>query len=369
MSKTLGVISRGVKLPIIKSYEPNLGEIIIKSLVDASNELNTPFKNKDIICITESIVARSEGNYIYVDDIAKDIDNKFGHGAEIILLYPIFSRNRFSLILKGIARSASKIHLFIDAEKDEVGNDIINPFTGINIREFYTEIIESENCECNIYVARTQMLKLWVHGISNMILCQCHITDDIIKKYTPGISEYKLYTLGDICSTNLNDGHGYNEDFGLLGSNKASEEVLKLFPRYEACQNICEYVRNTIYKEYGALVEVMVYGDGCFKDPVGGIWEFADPVVSPCFTNGLEGTPNEIKIKYVADNESSDTDFVKEKIKNKESDLKGNMLSQGTTPRRYCDLIGSLADLTSGSGDKGTPIVWISNYFDNYAND
>lgn len=363
---TLGVISRGIRLPIIKSGEKNLKEIIINSLIDARLECGQQFKDKDIICITESIVARSENNYVSVDDIAKDIDNKFGNNQEIILIYPIYSRNRFSLILKGIARSASKIHLFIDNGKDEVGNDLVNPFTGIDIKEFYKELIESENCECHIYHKFTDIMKLWTQGYTNTILCKCHVSKKDIEKFTP--KNYKLYTLSDICSTK-NNVTGYNEEYGVLGSNKATEETLKLFPRKETCKELCEYIKQYFVDYSNINLEVMVYGDGCFKDPVGEIWEFADPVVSPYYTKGLEGTPNEIKIKYIADNESSDDDFIKERIRNKENNLKGNMLSQGTTPRRYCDLVGSLADLTSGSGDKGTPVIWISNYFNNYTNE
>lgn len=363
----IGVISRGIKLPIIKANEEYLSNIIYKSLEDSSKELDTVFKDKDIICITESIVARSEGNYVSIDDIADDIDNKFGKNAEIILLYPIYSRNRFSMILKGIARSASKIHLFIQDGKDEVGNDLINPFTGIDIKKYYREVIESENCECNIYINDRMIIELWARDVNNMILCKCHVTQRDINMYSPQTIPHKLYTLSDICNK-PNDDHGYNEEYGLLGSNKATENTLKLFPRKETCKKLCKDIQERIFVQYGAHTEVMVYGDGCFKDPVGGIWEWADPVVSPYYTEGLEGTPNEIKIKYIADNESSDINFVKEKIKNKEANLKGNMLSQGTTPRRYCDLIGSLADLTSGSGDKGTPVIWISNYFNNYSN-
>ena len=366
--KGLGTISIGVRLPIVTYNQIGLGNMIFDSLVNASENSGIKIEDKDIICITESIVARSNKNYVSVDDIADDIRYKFGNNAEIILLYPIYSRNRFSMILKGIARAASKIHLFINNGKDEVGNDLVNPFTGIDIEKFYKEVIENENCECHIYKKELELKKLWMQGYTNMINCKCHPTYDEKVKYTPKEFRHKYYTLADICSTKT-DAHGYNEEYGVLGSNKATEESLKLFPTKESCVKLCNSLRSFIYNKYGVDVEVMVYGDGCFKDPVGGIWEWADPVVSPYYTPGLEGTPNELKIKYVADNESSDDDFIIERIKHKDKDLKGKMLSEGTTPRRYCDLIGSLADLTSGSGDKGTPVVWVKNYFKNYSED
>ena len=360
MSK-LGVISRGIRLPIIEAGESNLKKIIIDSLIDARCESGQSFQDKDIICITESIVARAENNYVSVNDIANDIILKFGRDAEVILLYPIYSRNRFSMILKGIARAASKIHLFINNGKDEVGNDLVNPFTGIDIEKFYKDLIEKEKCQCIIYKDFNKVFELFAQGYTNVINCMCHVNPKDSEKF----KNVNYYTLSNICST-ISDVHGYNVEYGVLGSNKATEETLKLFPRRDTCKELCEGIKKYFKKFHNIDLEVMVYGDGCFKDPVGGIWEWADPVVSPYYTKGLEGTPNEIKIKYIADNESSDSEFIKEKIKNKDKDLKGNMLSQGTTPRRYCDLVGSLADLTSGSGDKGTPVIWISNYFKNY---
>lgn len=361
MGKYIGTVSRGIKLPIIKNGEVDILDVIFETLKNASGEIDTPFKNNDVICITESIVARANDNYVSVDDIANDIRSKFGDNCELIILYPIYSRNRFSMILKGFARASSKIHIFINDGKDEVGNDIINPFTGIDIEKFYREVVESENCICEIHKNKDDLTNLFVNGNKNIIQCKCHPEDrDIF------IMNERQYTLADICSE-YSEEHGYNEEYGLLGSNKATEEKLKLFPNKSDCKLLCESLKKLIDFEYGIDVNVMVYGDGCFKDPVGGIWEFADPVVSPYYTEGLNGTPNEIKIKYIADNESNDLSYIKEKITNKDKNLKGNMLSQGTTPRRYTDLIGSLADLTSGSGDKGTPVVWISGYFDNYS--
>lgn len=361
MGRFIGTTSRGIRLPIIQSGEKNLDEIIIRCLDAASSECHTPFKDKDIICVTEALVARSEENYVTVDDIAEDIIEKFGENPVVSVLYPIYSRNRFSMILKGIARAAKVIYLLLDDDKDEVGNDKINPFTAVDIEKFYKEVIESENCEVVFEKQKSY---------ENIIYCRCHVGENdlcqVAKDFTAGGSDMPIYTLSDICSSPSSE-HGYNEMFGLLGSNKATEEKLKLFPRHDACKRICDSIQSYIKSKYNVTVEVMVYGDGCFKDPVGGIWEFADPVVSPYYTDGLKGTPNEIKIKYIADNEKATTEEMKEFIKQKDDNLVGNMLSQGTTPRRYCDLVGSLADLTSGSGDKGTPVIWISGYFDNYA--
>ena len=363
MSK-FGVIARGVKLPMIKKGE-NVSKIVVDSLEEAFKEDNIFFKEKDIIAITESIVARAYNNYISVDDIADDVRNKFGNNSEVLLLYPIYSRNRFSLILKGIARAASKIHLFINDGKDEVGNDIINPFTNIDIEKFYAELIASENCESIIYKDESELLNLQSKTCKNIIHCGCHVNQDIINHFN--LPDNTFYTLSDICNIKT-EKHGYNEQYGLLGSNKATEESLKLFPTFESCKEVCDYVQKTIKEHHGVNVEVMIYGDGCFKDPIGGIWEFADPVTTPYYTKGLEGTPNEIKIKYLIDNELSDINgeelekAVQEAIKNKPGNLVGNMASQGTTPRRYIDLIASLADLCSGSGDRGCPVVVIQNY-------
>ena len=362
----LGVISRGIRLPIIKAGEENLKQIIIDSLIDAKNEVGQEFRDKDIICITESIVARSENNYVSVNDIANNVKKLFGLSPEIVVAWPIYSRNRFSMILKGIARAASKIYLLLDTNSDEVGNDKLNPFTGINIEEFYEDLIKSENCEFEL----CKKLFDAADKCSNILLSRCH-PKDIEREYIKTVYQTKnknisLYELKDLCSIPSKK-FGYNTEYGLLGSNKATEETLKLFPRYDTCKELCEGIKEYFKESHNVDLEVMVYGDGCFKDPIGHIWEWADPVVSPYYTKGLEGAHNEIKIKYVADNESSDIEFVKEKIKSKNKNLKGKMISQGTTPRRYCDLVGSLADLTSGSGDKGTPVIWISNYFNNYA--
>ena len=363
MSRTLGVISRGVRLPIIKSGEENLKDIIIDALLNAQTESSTSFKDKDIICITESIIARANNNYISVNDIADDITNKFGKNCDVVVFCPIYSRNRFSLILKGIARAAKKILLILDDNKDEVGNDKINPFTLIDIEQYYKEVVENENCEFVLF--SDEPIGEFEFNNKNVIYARCHELQDEIS-YLKRFDGVKIYTLADICASPSTE-HGYNDEYGVLGSNKATEETLKLFPKTEDCEKLCKEIQKYFKEHYDVNIEVMVYGDGCFKDPVGEIWEFADPVVSPYYTNGLEGTPNEIKIKYIADNESCDNEYIIEKIKHKELDLRGNMLSQGTTPRRYRDLIGSLADLTSGSGDKGTPVVWISGYFDNFA--
>ena len=360
----LGTVVRGIRLPIISAGEQNIKNIIIESIIDARCESEQMFKDNDIICITESLVARAENNYISVDDIAKDIDRLYGENSEIIVFGPIYSRNRFSMILKGIARSASKIYLVLDNAKDEVGNDKINPFTGIDIEKFYEELILSENCQCHIYT-KSEFEDHSFISCSNILYARCHVDEFEMVRITNGYNNVNIHDLTEICNTPSNE-HGYNEEYGLLGSNKASEETLKLFPRKETCKELCEGIKKYFYDMHNVYIEVMIYGDGCFKDPVGNIWEFADPVVSPYYTSGLEGTPNEIKIKYIADNESSNKEYIIDKIKNKDSDLKGKMLSQGTTPRRYSDLIGSLADLTSGSGDKGTPVVWISGYFNNY---
>lgn len=369
MSK-FGVVARGIKLPMIKQGD-DVSDIVVENIEEALAEANLKLKNKDIIAITESIVARANGNYVSVDDIRDDIVDKFGKNCEVILLYPIYSRNRFSLILKGIARASSKIHLFINNGKDEVGNDIVNPFTNVDIEKFYKELITSENCECVMYKNELEYINA-LTCTKNIIHCQCHVTDKIKKHYH--IPNAKIYTLADICNVKT-DKHGYNEEYGVLGSNKATEESLKLFPSYEKCKIVCDNVQKVFKDRYGVDIEVMVYGDGCFKDPVGGIWEFADPVTTPYYTSGLEGTPNEIKIKYLIDNELSEFDgvelneVVKDKIKNKLNNLVGNMASQGTTPRRYIDLLASLSDLVTGSGDRATPVVWIQNYWNNYGND
>lgn len=380
--KNTGVQSIGIKLPIIREGD-NLTNIVVDAILNATAVYNngydfsndTPFwydiNDKDVIGITESIVARSQGNYVTVDDIVQFL-NEMHITKNLVLYSPIMSRNRFSMILKAFARYADFISIVLAGYYDEQGNPNfgINQFTGVDIQKYYKELAAKENCGLEFITNALYPLidKQW-KGIKfgeTFIDCRCHP------------EEADQLTLKDIMCTAVTrkDGSvsGYNEDYGLLGSNKATEEKLKLFPRKEDSQKLVEGIQRELYETLGVRVEVMVYGDGCFKDPVGGIWEFADPVVSPAYTKGLEGTPNEIKIKAFADDEFATLegkeleDAIKEKISNKDKDLVGKMASQGTTPRRYVDLLGSLMDLTSGSGDKGTPVVLIKNYFNNYSN-
>ena len=380
--KNTGVQSIGIKLPIIREGD-NLTNIVVDAILNATAVYNngydfsndTPFwydiNNKDVIGITESIVARAQGNYVTIDDIVQFLD-KMNITKNLILYSPIMSRNRFSMILKAFARYADSISIVLDGYFDEQGNPNfgINQFTGVDIQKYYKELAAKENCGLEFITNALYPLidKQW-KGIKfgeTFIDCRCHP------------EEADQLTLKDIMCTSVTrkDGSvsGYNEDYGLLGSNKATDEKLKLFPRKEESQKLVEAIQREFYERIGVRAEVMVYGDGCFKDPIGGIWEFADPVVSPAYTKGLEGTPNEIKIKAFADDEFAKLegkeleDAIKEKISNKDKDLVGKMASQGTTPRRYVDLLGSLMDLTSGSGDKGTPVVLVKNYFNNYSN-
>ena len=368
----LGTMSMGVRLPIIKEND-DIVRIIADRVERSSNECNIPIDNGDIIGITESIVARAAGLYVTVDEIAECIKKKFNNPKSIFVLWPIYSRNRFSLILKGISRSARYINVALYPGKDEVGNDHFNQFTGVDIDKFYRELIIDEGAVPSILAKKEDVISkiykdaVW-NGDCNVIVATIHNR----KRAKQFFEEYnspdklengtaiKVLTLDEICDD-------LNPDFGLLGSNKATEEKLKLFPTVEVAKKVALGVQERIMKHTGKQVEVLIYGDGCFKDPVGGIWELADPVSSPYYTEGLEGTPNELKLKYIADNESADEDFIVERIKHKDDNLTGQMISQGTTPRRYRDLIASLCDLTSGSGDKGTPVVWIKNYFKNYA--
>ena len=370
-----GVIARGVKLPIIKGGDDVI-KIVSDTLLNVSKEENVEFKDGDIIAITESIVARSENNYVTVDDIANDITEKFGEKPIIGVLWPIYSRNRFSLILKGIARAASKVVVQLRDGKDEVGNDIFNRFTGVNIENFYKEVIEKEGAEA--IVIKSDDLTEIAKGCNNIIVATIHSRNEVekqLKEYSDskwGVDIVKTLKLDNICNESVN-GCGCNKTFGLLGSNKATEDKLKLFPRALTCANTVLNVQETLCAATGKKIEVMIYGDGCFKDPVCGIWEFADPIVSPARTANLEGTPNELKLKYLVDNDLEGfngqqlIDAVKKHINEKDKNLVGNMKSQGTTPRQYTDLLGSLSDLISGSGDRGTPVVWIQNYFTNYA--
>ncbi len=395
MTRTVGTVVRGIRTPIIKE-DTNLADVVVNSIMEAQKEEGFTFHDRDIIAITEAVVGISEGNFIKVDDIAYDIKNKYPDG-EVGIIYPILSRNRFSLILKGIARGCKKIYMLLSFPKDEVGNSIIDldtlensefdlgsiiseseydrvfssfkhPFTGINMVEFYREVIHNEGCEVE-FVFSNQAKDILKYT-SNVLTCDIHnrvkTKENIIS--SGGTNVYGLY---EIMTKPIN-GSGYNPKYGLLGSNKSTEEKLKLFPK--TGDKLVIDIQNRMYELTGKKIEVMVYGDGAFKDPVGGIWELADPVVSPAYTSGLEGTPNEIKLKYVSDNKFPDlrgeelAEAIRNEIKSKDDNLVGNMASQGTTPRRFTDLIGSLCDLTSGSGDKGTPVVFIQGYFDNYAN-
>ena len=394
MTRTVGTVVRGIRTPIIKE-DTNLADVVVNSIMKAQKEEGFTFHDRDIIAITEAVVGISEGNFIKVDDIAYDIKNKYPDG-EVGIVYPILSRNRFSLILKGIARGCKKIYMLLSFPKDEVGNSILDldtlensefdlgsiiseseydrvfssfkhPFTGINMVEFYREVIHNEGCEVE-FVFSNQAKDILKYT-SNVLTCDIHnrvkTKENIIS--SGGTNVYGLY---EIMTKPIN-GSGYNPKYGLLGSNKSTEEKLKLFPK--TGDKLVIDIQNRMYELTGKKIEVMVYGDGAFKDPVGGIWELADPVVSPAYTSGLEGTPNEIKLKYVSDNKFPDlrgeelAEAIRNEIKSKDDNLVGNMASQGTTPRRFTDLIGSLCDLTSGSGDKGTPVVFIQGYFDNYA--
>ena len=396
MGRHVGTVSVGIRLPIIKQGD-NLADIVVDSVL-AAKEDGFSVSNRDVIAITESIVARSQGNYATIDDIAKDVNEKFD-GGEIGLIFPILSRNRFSILLKGIAKGVKKIYLMLSYPSDEVGNALltydeldakgVNPysdvltlkeyrelfgykkheFTGVDYIEYYKELIESQGCECEVIFAN--QAKTILKYTDKVLNCDIHTrvrTKRILKENGAKV----VLGLDDIMTSSIN-GSGYNQKYGLLGSNKSTEDKVKLFPR--DAQDLVLNVQKQILDKTGKHVEVMVYGDGAFKDPQGKIWELADPVVSPFLTEGLIGTPNELKLKYLADNDYSNLkgedlkQAIKEAIKAKNGSLVGNMASQGTTPRQLTDLIGSLCDLTSGSGDKGTPVILVKGYFDNYTNE
>lgn len=394
--RNVGTVSRGIRCPIIREND-DLRKIVVDSVITASKTDNFELNDRDVVAITESIVARSQGNYATIDDIALDIKEKFADNT-IGVIFPITSRNRFSICLKGIAKGAKKIVLMFSYPSDEVGNALItiddidkagiNPysdvlslekyrelfgykvheFTGVDYVSIYKEMIENEGCECEIIFGN--QAKQILDYTKYVINCDIH-TRKRTKRILLELGAEKVCSLDEILTKSVN-GSGYSENYGLLGSNKASEDKIKLFPH--PCQELLENIQKDIFDQTGKKVEVMVYGDGAFKDPQGKIWELADPVVSPNFTSGLKGTPNEIKIKYLADNDYSDLngeelkEAIKNSIKTKDKNLVGNMVSEGTTPRQLTDLIGSLCDLTSGSGDKGTPIVLVQGYFDNYTN-
>ena len=394
MSRTIGTVSRGVRAPIIRNGD-NIAEIVTNCILESSRVEGIPVRDRDVVAMTEAIVARAQGNYATIDDIATDIRAKFG-GETVAVILPILSRNRFSVCLTGIARGTKKIVLMLSYPSDEVGNHLVsldkvdemgvNPysdvltlekyrelfgyekhrFTGVDYVEFYEELIREQGADCEIIFANDPRAVL--PYTKNVLTCDIH-TRHRSKRLLKAAGAEIVYGLDDILSESVN-GSGYNEHYGLLGSNKATDEQVKLFPR--DCQVVVEDIQKRLFDATGKHVEVMVYGDGAFKDPVGKIWELADPVVSPAYTSGLEGTPNELKLKYLADNDFADLsgdalkDAIKERIVQKDGNLVGKMASEGTTPRQLTDLIGSLCDLTSGSGDKGTPIVWIQGYFDNY---
>ena len=396
MGKMVGTISRGIRTPIIRSGD-NLVEIIADSVLSAAKEEKFEIGERDIIAATEAIVARAQNNYATIEDIATDVKNKF-KGDTLGVIFPILSRNRFAICLRGIAKGAKKIVLMLSYPSDEVGNHLVSvdmldekdvnpyrdvltlekyrelfgenkhPFTGVDYVEYYGNLIREAGAEVEIIFSNNPRTIL--DYTKDVLVCDIH-TRARTKKILRENGGNTILGLDDILTSSVN-GSGFNEKYGLLGTNKATEDKVKLFPRN--CEEFVQALQNKILEKTGKKVEVMIYGDGAFKDPVGKIWELADPVVSPAYTKGLEGTPNEIKLKYLADNNFADLQgeelrtAIEEYIKNKNSNLVGSMESQGTTPRRLTDLIGSLCDLTSGSGDKGTPVVYIQGYFDNYTN-
>lgn len=396
MSRRLGTVSRGVRCPIIKEGD-DLVSIVTDSIILASKEENFPLNDRDVVAITESIVARAQGNYATVDQIATDVKNKV-KSEKIGVIFPILSRNRFAILLKGIAKGVKKIVLMLSYPSDEVGNSLISydeldeknidpykdvltleqyrnlfghnvhEFTGVDYVEYYISIIKEMGAEVEVIFAN--QAKTILKYADSIITCDIH-TRNRTKRILKNAGAKVVLGLDDILTSSV-DGSGYNEKYGLLGSNKATEDKVKLFPRDS--QYLVEDIQKQLYEKTNKHFEVMVYGDGAFKDPQGKIWELADPVVSPFFTKGLIGTPNELKLKFLADNDFKDLKgeelrmAIEKRIIEKEKDLVGKMISEGTTPRQLTDLIGSLCDLTSGSGDKGTPIVLVQGYFDNYTN-
>lgn len=394
--KNVGTMSIGVRTGVIKEGD-NLAEITVNSVLNACEELNLSLENKDIIAITEAVVSISMGNYCTVDDIVKDLQSKV-KTRHLGIVYPILSRNRFAVLLSAFARAMDKITFVLSYPSDEVGNDILDKeklnnskiplsnyvmseseyidlfgdfkhiFTGVNMVDFYRDICKKENCEVEFVFSNDPEVIL---DYTKDVLCADIHTRNTTKEKILAKEKVNVLTLADILNKSV-DGSGYNSKYGLLGSNRATEEKVKLFP--ENGSVFVNKVKDLFKEKTNKDVEVMIYGDGAFKDPVGKIWELADPVVSPAYTEGLEGSPNEIKLKYLSDNKFSNlkgeelNEAIKTEIRKKESELKGSMVSQGTTPRRYTDLIGSLCDLTSGSGDKGTPVILIKNYFKNYSN-
>ncbi len=393
--RKVGTVVRGIRTPIIKEGD-NLSDVVVNSLIEASQSEGFGFNDKDVVAVTEAVVSISSGNYATIDDIAKDVQDKF-ESKHIGIVFPILSRNRFALCLKGFARAMDKITMLLSYPSDEVGNDIldsermeklnINPysdiisekeymdkfgdfkhiFTGVNMVDFYRDLVKNENCEIEfVFANRPEVI---LNYAKNVIAADIHTRYKTKKKLLENGAN-KVLGLDDIMNQSI-DGSGYNSKYGLLGSNRATEEKVKLFP--DNGQELVLDIQAKLKEKTGKTIEVMVYGDGAFKDPVGKIWELADPVVSPFYTSGLEGSPNELKLKYLSDNKFSNLkgeklqEAIRKEIKEKDENLKGKIETQGTTPRRYTDLIGSLCDLTSGSGDKGTPVVLVQNYFTNYA--
>ncbi len=394
MSRMVGTVSRGIRAPIIREGD-DLKNIVVESVLEAAAQDGFAFHDRDIVAMTEAIVARAQGNYATVDDIAADVRQKLG-GETVGVIFPILSRNRFAICLRGIARGAKKVVLMLSYPSDEVGNHLVDwdslddkgvdpyrdvltleqyralfgyqkhRFTGVDYVDYYAELIRGCGAEVEILFANDarEILK----HTKNVIHCDIHTrarTSRILK----AAGGERVFGLDELMTAPVN-GSGYNEQYGLLGSNKATEDKIKLFPR--DCQPLVDAIQAELLEKTGKHIEVMVYGDGAFKDPIGKIWELADPVVSPAYTAGLVGTPNELKLKYLADNDFASLsgealkEAISSEIRKKDGSLVGQMVSEGTTPRRLTDLIGSLCDLTSGSGDKGTPIVFIQGYFDNY---
>ncbi len=394
VERVVGTIARGLRCPIINTGD-NIEEIVADSVLKAAEVEGFTIQNKDVVTVTESVVARAQGNYATIDHIANDVQTKFGEDT-IGVIFPILSRNRFSTCLSGIAKGAKKIVLMLSYPSDEVGNHLvdldtldekgINPwtdvltekqfrehfgynkhtFTGVDYIDYYKSLVEEYGIECEVIFSNDP--KTILEHTKSVLCCDIH-SRERTKRILKANGGEKIYSLDNILSESI-DGSGFNEAYGLLGSNKATEDSVKLFPHN--CQPVVDTIQEILKEKTGKTVEVMIYGDGAFKDPVGKIWELADPVVSPAYTTGLEGTPNEIKLKYLADNQFADLkgeelkEAISKHINEKQDDLVGAMEAQGTTPRRLTDLIGSLSDLTSGSGDKGTPIVFIQGYFDNY---
>ena len=396
--RCVGTVVRGIRTPVIKD-DTNLVDVVIDSLLNAKESEGFTFRDRDIVAITEAVVGISEGNYATTSQIAMDVRNKFNNEDHIGIVFPTpMSRNRFSLLLKGFAKGCKKITMLLNFPSDEVGNQLftledmdkynlsmdlliseekymelfgntVHQFTGVNYVNYFRELVNNEGCEIEFVLSNRASTIL--EYTKNIIVANIHGRERVKKELKSKGANIVIGT-DEILRESV-DGSGYNSKYGLLGSNKATDDKVKLFPEHG--QKLVEEIQKRLFELTGKKIEVMVYGDGAFKDPVGGIWELADPVVSPFYTSGLEGTPNEIKLKYVSDNKYADlrgeelNNAIKEEIREKGKNLTGSMISQGTTPRRLTDLIGSLCDLTSGSGDKGTPVVFIQGYFDNYGDE